>query len=108
MSSIGTYSVQEEAKNIFWDGVLRNPLHKSTLPLGIEDAASHISFSGTRLPFIPANWRFTESVSALKAFQGSMLNVLLNKKYAIPYQKIDVNTCVYFPTPSSRLIQSSF
>jgi hypothetical protein len=93
MTLFDTYSIQTETAKILWEGVLRNPLHRN-LPNGIEDAARAISFSGSNLPFIPINWRFAESVSALKGFQGAMLNVLLNKKYGIPYQKIHIDTYV--------------
>ncbi|KXN81472.1 Succinate--hydroxymethylglutarate CoA-transferase [Leucoagaricus sp. SymC.cos] len=90
-SLLNSYSVQDETKKILWEGILRNPLHKS-LPDGIEEAARIVSFSGSRLPFIPTNWRFAESVSALKAFRGAMLNVLLKKKYDISYQTIHIDT----------------
>ncbi|KXN81477.1 hypothetical protein AN958_04558 [Leucoagaricus sp. SymC.cos] len=90
-SLLDTYSVQDEAKKLLWEGILHNPLHKF-LPDGIEEAARHISFSGLRFPFIPVNWRYAESVSALKAFQGAMLNVLLKKKYGAAYQAIHIDT----------------
>ncbi|KAF5353210.1 hypothetical protein D9756_007851 [Leucocoprinus leucothites] len=91
MSLLDNYSVQKESEALLWEGILRNPLHRS-LPDGIEDAARTISFSGSRLPYLPVNWRFAESVSALKAFQGAMLNVLLHKKYGLPYQRIHIDT----------------
>jgi len=91
MSLLDTYSIQRETETILWDGALRNPLHRS-LPDGIQDAARRIKFSGSKLPFIPINWRFAESVSALKAFEGAMLNVLLHNKYGIPYQNIHIDT----------------
>lgn len=91
MTLLDTYSVQKETEALFWEGILRNPLHRS-FPDGIEDAARSISFSGSKLPFFPINWRYAESISALKAFQGVMLNVLLHKKYGIPYQSIHIDT----------------
>ncbi|KAJ3564761.1 hypothetical protein NP233_g8079 [Leucocoprinus birnbaumii] len=91
MVLLETYSVQKETEKLFWEGILRNPLHRS-LPDGIEDAARYISFSGSKFPWMPMNWRFTESVSALKAFEGAMINVLLKKKYDIPYQSIHIDT----------------
>jgi hypothetical protein len=91
MSLLDTYSIQQETEKILWESILRNPLHKS-LPDGIEDAARNVSLVGSKFPFIPINWRFAESVSALKAFQGAMLNVLLHKKYGVPYQKVKIDT----------------
>ncbi len=78
------YNIQEEAEKVFWDGILLNPLHLSSLPDGIEGAAKAILFSGTKSPYIPTNWRFAEGISALKAFQGALLNVLLRNKYGLP------------------------
>jgi len=91
MSLLDTYSIQKEAQTVLWEGTLLNPLHKS-LPGGIQDAARKITFSGSKLPSIPINWRLAESVSALKAFEGAMLNVLLHNKYGIPYQNLHINT----------------
>jgi len=92
MSLLDTYSIQGEAQTVLWEGILLNPRHNSLPDDGIQDAARKITFSGSRLPSIPINWRFAESVSALKAFEGAMLNVLLHKKYGIPYQNIHINT----------------
>lgn len=91
MSLLDTYSIQREAQTVLWEGTLLNPRHTS-LPDGIQDAARKIAFSGSKLPSIPVNWRFAESVSALKAFEGAMLSVLLHNKYGIPHQNIHINT----------------
>jgi hypothetical protein len=86
-----SYSVPEESQNLLFDALVNNPLHSST-PAEIGEAAKHVSFSGKAFPSIPVNWRFAESISALKGFQGAMLNVLLKKKYSLDYQRIDINT----------------
>jgi len=91
MSLLQIYAIQKETETILWEGILHNPHHKY-LPDGITYAARKIAFSGSKLPSIPINWRFAESVSALKAFEGAMLNVLLHKKYESPYQNISINT----------------
>ncbi|TFK32685.1 CoA-transferase family III domain-containing protein [Crucibulum laeve] len=85
------YSVPSESKKLLLDGLIHNPLHNSS-PKEIEDAAANVDYVGSDLPVIPINWRFAESISALKGFQGSMLNVLLKRKYGIPYQRIIINT----------------
>ncbi|KAK0896110.1 hypothetical protein LTR02_011416 [Friedmanniomyces endolithicus] len=93
MGSVGetTYSVPHEAQRIFQTEILANPLVPS-LPSEIKDAGNLIHFSGNDLPSIPINWRLAESISALKAFEASMLNVLRSRKYHVPMSKVDINT----------------
>ncbi|KAH9477353.1 Acetyl-coenzyme A transferase nodX [Psilocybe cubensis] len=86
-----SYSVISESRKLLVDGILKNPLHTS-LPSDIEDAAKSVEYTGSGMPSIPVNWRWTESISALKGFQASMLNVLLKKKYGLEYQKVIINT----------------
>jgi len=86
-----TYSVPAESQKLLLNALVNNPLHSSA-PAEIGKAANHISFSGNDFPSIPINWRFAESISALKGFQGAMLNVLLKKKYSLDYQTIDIDT----------------
>jgi hypothetical protein len=85
------YSVPLESQKVLVDGLVNNRLHTST-PVELNDAASFIEFSGSDLPSIPVNWRFAESLAALKGFQGAMLNVLLKRKYKIDYQRITIST----------------
>ncbi|KAI0506210.1 CoA-transferase family III [Xylaria bambusicola] len=91
MGSVTEYSVPDEAKTIFEDGILRNPLHKD-LPSGLADLAKHVQFTGSSRPSIPINWRFAESISALKAFEASMLNLLVSRKYNVELSDITINT----------------
>jgi hypothetical protein len=86
-----TYSIPLEAQRLLNDGLVNNKLHASA-PAEIKPASGFVEFSGADLPSIPVIWRFAESVSALKGFQGAMLNVLLKRKYGIDYQKIVINT----------------
>jgi crotonobetainyl-CoA:carnitine CoA-transferase CaiB-like acyl-CoA transferase len=97
------YSVPNEAKDIFENGILNNPL-VPTLPVEIKDAAKLVSFSGNPQPSIPINWRFAESAAALTAFQASMLNVLRIRKYKDQCEiaKVDINTdhaSLFFMSP---------
>lgn len=85
------YSVPQEAKQLLSQGIIDNPLHASA-PDDIKAAASMIEYVGTNFPVIPINWRFAESISAIKGFQGAMLNVLLKEKYGLDFQKIVIDT----------------
>jgi hypothetical protein len=90
---MSAYSVPDEASKVFFEGIINNPLHANT-PSEVKEAAKHIEYVGSSEPTLPINWRFAESIAAIKGFQGAMLNVLLKKKYGLPYQKILINTYV--------------
>ncbi|KAI1482857.1 CoA-transferase family III [Daldinia eschscholtzii] len=79
MGSIG-YSVPQEAQRVFQDGILNNPLMKD-LPQELYSLSQAVQFEGSAKPNIPINWRFAESISAMKAFEATMLNYLITKKY---------------------------
>jgi hypothetical protein len=98
--SLETYSIPEETQKVFIDGILNNPLIASTLPYGIAEAAAKVRFEGTSKPSIPINWRFAESISALKGLEASMINVLLSRKYGLPAQEAVINTSVLTPFQS--------
>ncbi|KAI0967716.1 CoA-transferase family III domain-containing protein [Xylaria arbuscula] len=91
MGSVADYSVPHEARNLFEDGILRNPLQKD-LPPGLEALAKHVHFKGSKLPSVPINWRFAESISALKAFEATMLNLLVSRKYNVEPSDITIDT----------------
>lgn len=95
--SSDTYSIPSETQKIFNDGILNNPLISSTLPAGIAEAAAKVRFEGTPKPSIPINWRFAESISALKGLEAAMINVLLARKYGLPPQEVVINTSVCVP-----------
>jgi hypothetical protein len=86
------YSVPKEAQNIFQNGILRNQLIASTLPKEIEECARAVRFEGTDKPSLPINWRFAESISALKGLEAAMVNVLLKRKYGMEPQQALINT----------------
>lgn len=87
-----TYSIPEETRNVFRNGILHNPLIAQTLPSEIEEGAKTVRFEGTDRPSLPINWRFAESISALKGLEASMVNVLLKKKYGVEPQEAVINT----------------
>lgn len=89
------YSVLEESKTLFIEGILKNPLIQG-LPTELIDSAQLIHFEGNKLPSIPINWRWAESIAALKAFEATMLNYLLTRKYNIPPVEVTINTYVVF------------
>ncbi|KAI0393162.1 CoA-transferase family III [Xylariaceae sp. FL0594] len=91
MSSKTEYSVPFEAKALFEDGILTNPLHKS-LPPQLAGLAKNVKFEGSAKPSIPINWRFAESISALKAFEATMLNYLIISKYNAEPSNVTINT----------------
>lgn len=91
MASPTQYSVPQEAKTLFEEGILNNPL-MADLPAELKPLSSHVKFSGADKPSIPINWRFAESISALKGFEATMLNYLLTKKYGIQPVDVAINT----------------
>lgn len=96
MGSPTNYSVQLEARSLFEDGILRNPLQKG-LPSELEALAKHVHFEGSSLPSVPINWRFAESISALKAFEATMLNLLVSRKYNVEPSDVTINTYEHQP-----------
>ena len=86
------YSIPTETQRIFDNGILNNPLIASTLPKGIKLCANVVRFEGSDKPSIPINWRFAESISALKGFEAAVLNLLLKQKYGIEPQDAVINT----------------
>lgn len=89
---IATYSIPSETQSVFLNGILLNPLIASTLPKEIEECAKTVRFEGTDKPSIPINWRFAESISALKGLEAAIVNVLLKKKYGVEPQEAVINT----------------
>lgn len=86
------YSIPNETQKLLEEGILQNPLIASTLPEEIQEAAKMIRFEGTNKPSIPINWRFAESISALKGLEAAILNVLLKRKYGLEPQEAVINT----------------
>jgi hypothetical protein len=86
------YSTPEQAREVFLRGLLHNPLVAKDLPGKAAQYSAKISFEGSLKPCLPINWRFAESVSALKALEATMLNVLLLRKYDIKPCRVIINT----------------
>jgi hypothetical protein len=86
------YSIPQETQKVFQDGILKNQLIASTLPKEIDECAKTVRFEGTNKPTIPINWRFAESISALKGLEAAMVNVLLKRKYGLEPQEAVINT----------------
>lgn len=97
--SVDDYSVQGEADRVFREGILQNPLFKEYLPSDYEACAKKIKFEGTSFPIIPINWRFAESVSAIKAYEATVVNSLVKRKYGVEPGEVVINTCVQTPRP---------
>ncbi len=97
---LAQYSVPSETKRLLLEGILANPLIQKHLPADAAEAAAKLSFVGSDSPSLPINWRFAESISALKGYEAVVLNVLLKKKYAVEPVQITIDT--YEPAlPSS-------
>jgi hypothetical protein len=101
--SAASYSVPKATKEIFENGILKNRLILKQLPEDIEECAGKVEFEGTEKPSIPINWRFAESISALKGLEAAMINVLLKRKYGVEPQKAIVNTQVSVSRFRSRV-----
>lgn len=78
-----TYSVPKEAAEVLHAGILQNPLLSGNIPVNAAQLAQHVQFSGNAKPGIPVNWRFAESISALKGLEAIWLNALLEAKYKL-------------------------
>lgn len=94
-----SYSVPVEAANVFRNELLASPLTQKHLLDGLlEDYAHTVSFEGPDDPILPVNWRFAESMSALKALEAVYVNVILERLYGVAPQKVKINTYV-LPCP---------
>lgn len=87
-----TYSVPQQTRKLFEDGILRNPLIYKSLPPEALEYAKKVKYVGSNTPSIPVNWRFAESISSLKGLEATILNVLLSRKYGIEPQEVIINT----------------
>lgn len=86
------YSIPSETKKLLLEGILANPLIRKNLPAGASEAGNKVSFVGSDSPSLPVNWRFAESISALKGYEATILNVLLKEKYGIEPVPVTINT----------------
>lgn len=82
LKMLDTYSIPNEAKDLLLQGIIKNAKQKG-LPKDILSHAQKVQFKGSRLPSIAINWRFAESMAALKGFEAAMLGVLLSRRYEL-------------------------
>lgn len=87
-----SYSVPREAEKILNAGIIANPLIAPSLPPNVKKYASLIKFVGNDKPNIPINWRFAESISALKALESIWINNLLVEKYGEEPKSVVIDT----------------
>ncbi|WEW55601.1 hypothetical protein PRK78_001032 [Emydomyces testavorans] len=85
------YSVPRQASKVFREGLLSGSRTKEHLINGLGKYAT-VAFEGSQDPILPINWRFAESVSALKALEATYVNAILHKLYGVPPQKALINT----------------
>jgi hypothetical protein len=86
------YSVPREAAQLLQDGIIRNPLVVPNIPKDAAEYMFRIRFEGSELPSLPINWRFAESVSALKGLEAVMVCALLKRKYGVDVGEVVINT----------------
>ncbi|KAF9893695.1 hypothetical protein FE257_009863 [Aspergillus nanangensis] len=96
------YSVPREAEALFQQGILHNPDEAGILPAELLQLAQKVHFEGNDTPSIPINWRLAESISALKALEATMVNLLLVRKYGVEPVEVTINTdhaSLFFMSP---------
>lgn len=84
------YSVPEASNQVLINGILNN--QKVKAPEYVKALASKVHFEGSDSPSIPINWRFAESISALKAYEGLSLAALISQKYETEAPEVTINT----------------
>jgi hypothetical protein len=92
--STRVYSVPKQAQLVFEDGILNNPLIAKNASKDLKQYAARLRFEGSDSPVIPINWRFAESISALKAYEGVLVMALLKQKYGVAVEELVINTYV--------------
>ncbi|KAF2258617.1 CoA-transferase family III [Lojkania enalia] len=85
------YSTPCEARRIFLEGIAGNALLPS-FPRYFASCANLVRFHGSASPSIPVNWRWPESLSALKALEATMVNCLLMEKYKVEPTEVSIDT----------------
>lgn len=89
--TVESYSIALESRKLLENGILRHK-HHASLSKDVQDLIQYINFEGSALPSIAINWRFAESISALKGFEAVMVNALLVQKYGHTPLKVTINT----------------
>lgn len=92
--TIGSYSVPKAAESLLLEGILQNPVLRHNIPTDASALAEYTKLSGSDKPSVPINWRFAESISALKGLESLWLNALLKAKYGHEPVQVSINTRV--------------
>lgn len=90
------YSVVRESADVLKHGILNHPITVPHLISGLDKYADSVSFEGSDNPSLPVNWRFAESIAALKGLESIYVNAILDKVYGIAPQKVLINTLVTY------------
>lgn len=90
--TVESYSVPKAAESLLREGILQNPWLRHNIPTDAATLAQHTKFSGYDKPSVPINWRFAESISALKGLESLWLNALLKAKYGHDPVQVDIDT----------------
>jgi hypothetical protein len=80
-----------DLQQVFVWGILHNTL-LPVLPKEVAEYAKCVQFQGNASPSVPVNWRWTESISALKALEATIANRLLVEKSMIEPVEVLINT----------------
>lgn len=88
------YSVVREAAEVLKNGILNHPITTPHLISGLDKYADSVLFEGSDKPSLPVNWRFAESIAALKGLESIYVNAILDKVYGVAPQKVLINTLV--------------
>ncbi|KAJ7924365.1 hypothetical protein B0H13DRAFT_2184495 [Mycena leptocephala] len=72
----------------FLEEIICNPKHRGP-PTLVNDLANNVVFEGNDPPSMPMNWLAT---SALKALEVTLVNTLIEKKYAVKTDTVLINT----------------
>lgn len=105
MDDLSNYSIPAESRRILLDKILNHQSHKD-LPTEVTELAQLVTYEGTDLPSLSINWKFAESIAALKGLEAILTNVLLMRKYNVVPQKVIINTSVYpeINQPEGRIV----
>lgn len=80
-----------QTKGLLDKGILQHKGH-STILSEWKDLSKFVKYEGSRLPSIAINYRFAESVAALKGFEAILINALLGRKYGQKPLPVIINT----------------
>ncbi|KAL6901098.1 putative L-carnitine dehydratase [Trichoderma evansii] len=86
------YSVPLAASKVYEEGIISNPLIAKDLPSEVKDQKTKITFTGSKSPSLPVNWRLAEAVSSLKALEAALVDVILQRRHVLEPHQITINT----------------